>query len=359
MRTSTRPLLYLLAGAVALVLLIACANVTSLLVARSVSRRRETAVRAAVGASRSRLVRQWLTESVLLALVGGLCALLLGGVRRLHLAGIPPRLPSTSITACSRSSLPWPPPAGLPLGTGAHPPHAARRHHLGASRRGRLAVATGIRAARWRRAFVVFQVAMSLMLLVGAGLFLRTLRNAHAIDLGYSIDATMVADINLDGTRLQPGSRSGGLPADPRRLQAAPGVAAAGAARVTVLSGGARTVSISVDGQRIREDGTNGLDVRVNVVSDGYLRALGIPVVRGRDFTARRWPRVGASRDRHEPLAARLWPGLEPLGKTIGDGEDTASVVGVVPDTVYVSAIERNRHFSACRWRRTTWSRRD
>jgi len=109
-----------------------------------------------------------------------------------------------------------------------------------------------------------------------------------------------------------------------------------------VLSGGARTVSISLDGQRIREDGTNGLDVRLNVVSDGYLPALGIPVVRGRDFTPDDGPSSVPVAIVSESLAARLWPGLEPLGRTIGDGEDTASVVGVVPDTVYVSALERN-----------------
>ena len=103
---------------------------------------------------------------------------------------------------------------------------------------------------------------------------------------------------------------------------AAPGVAAAGAARVTVLSGGARTVSISVDGQRIREDGANGLDVRLNVVSDGYLRALGIPIARGRDFTPDDGPASVPVAIVSESLAARLWPGLEPLGKIIGDGEE-------------------------------------
>jgi predicted permease len=152
----------------------------------------------------------------------------------------------------------------------------------------------------------------------------------------------MVADINLD---VRGYSQEAGMAVYRQildRLQAVPGVAAAGAARVTVLSGGARTVSISVDGQRIREDGANGLDVRTNVVSDGYLRALGIPILRGRDFTRDDGPASVPVAIVSESLAARLWPGLEPLGQTLGDGEDTASVVGVVPDTVYLSAVERN-----------------
>ena len=342
-RTSTRPMLYLLAGAVALVLLIACANVTSLLVARSVSRRRETAVRAAVGASRARLVRQWLTESVLLALVGGLCGLLLArwGAPLLHLAGIPVEIALDVNSRVLAFTFAVAAASGILSGL-APVLHTLRSDTISALRDEGGSVATGVRAARWRRAFVVFQVAVSLMLLVGAGLFLRTLRNAHAIDLGYSIDATMVADINLD---VRGYSQEAGLAVYRQildRLQAAPGVAAAGAARVTVLSGGARTVSISVDGQRIREDGANGLDVRLNVVSDGYLRALGIPIARGRDFTADDGPASVPVAIVSESLAARLWPGLEPLGRIIGDGEDTASVVGVVPDTVYVSAIERN-----------------
>jgi predicted permease len=342
-RASTRPMLYLLAVAVTLVLLIACANVTSLLVARSVSRRRETAVRAAVGASRSRLIRQWLTESLLLALLGGCCGLLLArwGAPLLHLAGIPAEialdvnyrvLAFTFVVAAASGLL-----SGL-----APVLHTLRGDTISALRDEGGAVATGIRAARWRRAFVVVQVAMSLMLLVGAGLFLRTLRNANAIDLGYGIDSTMVADINLD---VRGYSQEAGLAVYRQildRLQAAPGVAAAGAARVTVLSGGARTVTISVDGQRIREDAANGLDVRVNVVSDGYLGALGIPILRGRDFARADGLASAPVAIVSESLAARLWPGMEPLGKIIGDGEDTASVVGVVPDTVYVSAVERN-----------------
>ena len=310
MRTSARPLLYLLAASVALVLLIACANVTSLLVARSVSRRRETAVRAAVGAGTGRLIRQWLTESVLVAAIGGLCGLLLArwGAPFLHLAGIPPEIDLEVNLSVLLFALAVAAASGVLSGL-APVLHTLRSDTISALRDEGGAVATGIRAVRWRRAFVVFQVAVSLMLLVGAGLFLRTLQNAYAIDLGYRLDSTMVADINLDVRGYT--QESGGLVYRQilERLRSAPGVAAAGAARVTVLSGGARTVSVSLDGQRIREDQGNNLDVRVNVISDGYLQALGIPLLRGRDFTAADGPDAMGVAIVSQSLATRLWPG--------------------------------------------------
>ena len=337
MRTSTRPLLYLLSVSVALVLLIACANVTSLLVARSVSRRRETAVRAAVGASRSRLVRQWLTESVLLALARRPLRAAAGAV---GCAAAPPRRDSRRDRPrrqLSRPALRLRRGRASGLLSGLAPVlHTLRGDTISALRDEGGAVATGIRAARWRRAFVVFQVAMSLMLLVGAGLFLRTLRNAHAIDLGYSIDSTMVADVNLD---VRGYSQEAGLAVYRQildRLQAAPGVAAAGAARVTVLSGGARTVSISLDGQRIREDGANGLDVRLNVVSDGYLQCArhsrSCAAATSRPAMApRRCPwRSSASRSRRG-----CGPATSRSASRSATAKTPRSVVGVVPDTVY------------------------
>jgi putative ABC transport system permease protein len=341
-RASTRPLLYLLAVSVGLVLLIACANVTSLLVARSVSRRRETAVRAAVGASATRLVRQWLTESMLLAMLGGWCGVLLArwGAPLLHLAGIPATVSLAVNVRVLLFSFAVAAAAGVLSGL-APILHTLREDTIAALRDEGGAVATGVRAARWRRAFVVFQVAVSLMLLVGAGLFLRTLRNAHAVALGYQIDSTMVADINLDvrGYSQEAGSAVYRQILD--RLQSAPGVVSAGAARVTVLSGGARTVSISLDGLRIREDLTNNLDVRVNVISDGYLQSLGIPVLRGRDFTAADGAASMPVAIVSQSLAARLWPGQDPIGKPVGDGTIKNTVVGVVPDTVYRNALER------------------
>jgi putative ABC transport system permease protein len=203
------------------------------------------------------------------------------------------------------------------------------------------AVATGSYAARMRRTFVVFQVAVSLMLLVGAGLFLRTLQKAHAVDLGYRIDSTMVADINLD---VRGYSQEDGRVAYSQilsRLREIPGVEAAGAARVTVLSGGARTVSVSVDGRPLARDDSNAMDVRVNIISDGYLRALGIPLLLGRDFSSaddQDAPRVAiVSRS----LATRLWPNQDPIGKTLYGGQPV-TVIGVVADTVYRSALERD-----------------
>jgi predicted permease len=341
-RTSSRPLLYMLAASVVLVLLIACANVTSLLVARSVSRRRETAVRAAVGAGTGRLVRQWLTESVLLAIIGGLCGLLLArwGAPILYLAGVPPEIDLAVNVRVLLFALGVAAASGVISGL-APVLDTLRSDTIAALRDEGGAVATGIRAQRWRRVFVVFQVAVSLMLLVGAGLFLRTLQNAYAVDLGYRIDSTMVADINLDVRGYSQEAGGEVYRQVLERLRSAPGVTAAGAARVTVLSGGARTVSVSLDGQRIREDLGNNLDVRLNVISDGYLQALGIPLLRGRDFTPGDGPASMRVAIVSQSLAARLWPGQDAIGRAIGDGVTTRTVVGIVPDTVYRDALER------------------
>jgi predicted permease len=179
------------------------------------------------------------------------------------------------------------------------------------------------------------------MLLVGAGLFLRTLRNAHAVDLGYRLESTMVADINLDVRGYSQEAGAGIYTRILDRLRTMPGVAAAGAARVTVLSGGARTMSLPIDGRPLTQDGSNGFDVRVNVVSVGYLDALGISLLRGRDFTPADDPKAPPVAIISQSLANKLWPGQDPLNRTLGTGTKH-TVIGVVPDTVYRSAIERD-----------------
>jgi putative ABC transport system permease protein len=342
-RAAARPLLGMLGASVALVLLIACANVASLLLARAVSRRREVAVRLAIGARRARLVRQWLTESLVLSLLGAAGGILLSlwCAPALHQLGIPssvnlglnPRILFFSLAVAAGS--------GLLFGI-APVIQTLRDDTLGALRDEGGAVATGIKAARLRRAFVVVQVALSLMLLVGAGLFLRTLQNAHRVDLGYRVGNMLLTDINLDVRGYSAESGQAFYRQLLERVNGIPGVTAAGAARVTVLSGSARSSVISTDGRPVDQSGNNGLTVRANVITPRYLSAMGIPIQRGRDFTAADTSSSARVAIVSRSLAEKLWPGSDPIGKPLVAGSGRLQVVGVVPDAVYASAVERN-----------------
>jgi predicted permease len=342
-RTSTRPMLRLLGAAVVLVLLIACANVGSLLLARAVSRRREVAVRMAVGAGRARLIRQWLAESVLLAVLGSAAALLIAwwGTPLLYTLGIPETVDLSLNLRVLGFTLVVAVGSGVLFGL-APVVQTLRKDTITALRDEGGAVATGARAARMRGAFVVLQVALSVVLLVGAGLFLRTLKNAYGVDLGYDVDRVVVGDINLD---VRGYSQQAGVVAYEQilsRIEAIPGVMAAGAARVTVLSGGARTTNISTDGRPIQEDGSNAITTRVNVVSHRYLDALNVPILRGRNFAETDRPGTPRVTIVSDSFARRMWPNQDPIGKTVGYGNPSLQVIGVVPDTVYRSAIERD-----------------
>ena len=281
LRVTTRPILRQLTGVVAIVLLVACVNVASLLLARAASRGREVAVRVAVGASRRRLVRQWLAESVLLALLGSVGALLIAwsGMPLLHAFVIPetvdvsvnPRVLGFTFVIAIGS--------GLLFGL-APVSQSLRRDTIAALREEGGAVATGARAARLRGAFVILQVALSVVLLVGAGLFLRTLNNAYSVDLPYQVDQTLVASLNL-GVRGY--SQEAGVAAYEQilsRVEALPGVIAAGAARVTVLGGGRRSMAVSSDGRPIQQDNSNAVGIRANIVSHRYLEAMNIRILR-------------------------------------------------------------------------------
>ena len=202
-RTSERPLLRLLSGAVLLVLLIACANVAGLLSVRAVSRRREVAVRIAVGAGRARLVRQWLTESVVLALLGSFGGLLLAwwGAPLLYQVGLPSTVEVAMNGRVFLFTLVVAVASGILFGL-APVVQTFRRDTVAALRDQGGAVAGSASASRWRGGFVVLQVALSLMLLIGAGLFLRTLRNATAVDLGYDVDRVLLAESEPGCSRL-------------------------------------------------------------------------------------------------------------------------------------------------------------
>jgi predicted permease len=342
-RAATRPLLTVLGISVVLVLLIACANIASLLAARAVSRTREVAVRMAVGADRGRLIRQWLTESILLALMGSAGALVVawGATPLLYRFGVPESVSLGLNTRVFLFTLAAGAGCGVLFGL-APVVQVLRRDTLAALRDEGGTIASGVRAARMRSVFVVVQVALSLMLLVGAGLFLRTLQNAYAVDLGYRLDGTLVANINLDVRGYSQPAGQAVYSQLLERVNALPGVSAAGASRVPVLTGGARTGTLSVDGRPVAPDGSNGLNVRINVVSDRYFETMGIPIVLGRRFSpsdAGTAPRVAVI---SRQLADRLWPGQDPLGRSLTYAPPALTVIGVVPDTAYSSAVERN-----------------
>jgi len=210
-------------------------------------------------------------------------------------------------------------------------------------------VAAGARAARMRGAFVVMQVAVSLVLVVGAGLLLRTLNNVYSVDLGYQIDRVLVASLNLQARGYFEGGPRGsdaGLAVYEQilsRVEALPGVLAASAARMTVLSGGARSTAVSTDGRPLTKDNSNAMGVRANVVSHRYFDTMQIPVLRGRAFDASDGPGTARVSVVTKALADRAWPNEEPIGKIFWDERQQFQVVGVVPDTVYTSTVEREK----------------
>jgi putative ABC transport system permease protein len=339
-RRDTRPLLRLLTVAVVLVLLIACANVASLLLARAVTRRREVAVRVALGASRGQLVRQWLTEALLFGLLGAMGALVVAywGIPILYGFGIPEGVDLGLNVRVLTFTLALGAVAGLVFGL-APVLQLIRPDTIAALRDEGGVVVTGVRAARARSAFVVVQVSLSLVLLVGAGLFLQTLLRAYAVNLGYRVDRMLIGTIE-PGNRYTAASGAA-LYADVlQRLNAVPGVISAGAARVTVLSGATRTMPVSADGQPMQPDRSNVIPVRVNVVSDQYLDAMGIPLLMGRNFQTTDVPTSPQVAIVSRSLVDRLWPNADPVGRTLMAASPLV-IVGVVPDTVYRSTTDR------------------
>jgi predicted permease len=340
-RTDARPLLLALSVAVLLVLLIACANVSALLIVRALTRQKDVAVRLALGASRGRLVRQWLTESILLALLGAAGALIVAwwAAPLFYGLGLPESVDVSLNVRVLTFTLIAAVTSGLFFGC-ISVLQALRRDPIATLRDESRGATAGRRALRLRSTFVVVQVALSLVLLVGAALFLRTLQNAYGVDLGYETDQTLLTEINLDvrGYTQNAGQLAYAQILD--RIREIPGVAAAAAARVVVLSGGARSTSISTDGQPVERGGGNAITVRTNVVSHGYLETLGIPILRGRDFAASDHASSPPVAVISRSLAGRLWPGMDPIGQTLVRVGSTYEVIGVVPDTVYTTPVE-------------------
>jgi predicted permease len=339
--------LRILQGAVLLVLAIACANLANLLLVRGAGRRREFAVRASLGAARGRIVRQLVTESAVLSLFGGL-----GGVAVAYWSSN--LLEALPVVAGFSAGLALAPDgrvlafalaASIVTGVafGVAPAVHAARQDLAADLR---SAGQGERpgAARLRHVLVASQVALSLVLLVAAGLFIRTLRNAYAIDPGFAADDVVVAriDLELQGYEADRGRQ---FQEDlERRLAALPGVRAASLALNLPFAGGWDT-RILAEGSTTQD--AEGYRTDRNSVTPDYFGTMGIAIVRGRGFTG--GDRPGATRVAvvNEAVAERLWPGQDPLGRRFVQGaggtDDPLTVVGIARDAKYRSLFEERR----------------
>jgi len=336
-----RQTLVILLGVVGLVLLIACANVANLLLSRAVTRRREIAIRTALGAGRLRIVRQLLTESMLLSLVGGVLGLALAwGLVRLLVAASPEQLPRVQEIALDLRVLLFTLGVSLLTGLlfGLAPALAATRHSLGhflkeAGRGG----AEGLAHNRLRGVLVVTEVAFSLVLLVCAGLLGRSFVRMLEVNPGFRPDHMVTMWMNFTSANYAPKGRpTQFLEQLIPRAAALPGVEGVAISNDLPLEGDDTTTGLSdVEGRAPFPRGQQPL-VGVHAVNPGYFRSMGIPQLRGREFSASDNANSTPVVIINQKLAETLWPGQDALGKHFHlMGDKQSEVVGVVGNVLH------------------------
>jgi predicted permease len=337
-----RPILLVLVGAVALVLLLACANVATMLLARSSVRRREMALRAAIGASRARTLRQLLTESLVLAAAGGAAGVALGawGLRVL-IALAPPELPRLADVRVDPAVLLVTLSASLLTGVifGLAPALQGSAARLQDALKEGGGAGTGRETGWLRRVLVGAEVAIALVLLVGAGLMVRSLLALQSIDPGFDPRGVVAMEVSVAGTpQAASGRRLVLYPQILERLRALPGVRAAGAINHLPIAGDSWGFPYRVEGRPVPRPGESPVAI-YRAVLPGYFAAMRLPILRGRDVAASDGPDAPGIVLVNEFLAKRVWPGEDPIGKRLAfDGTDDApawvTVVGVVKNDV-------------------------
>ena len=338
-----RPLLILL-GAVCFVLLIACANVANLLLTRAASRQRELAIRAALGAARGRLVRQLLTESVLLGLLGGAAGLVLAALSTDLLQTLAPaELPRLSDIGIDRQVLAYA--AGASVFTsllfGLLPAlHASRRDSGGHLKEGGRMGTDGRRGGRVRAALAVGELAIALVLLVGAGLLVRSFIALNSEDPGFATRGVLALRLNLPSASYgEPARITGFYEQLVERLDALPGVESAAAGSSLLLSRLPASAGISIEGRPPLPATARDIPVPYDSVTPEYFSTLQIPLRKGRMFT-----RADAAQSQpvvmvNDTFVRRFFPSEDPLGRRVTfdnpskPGTRWQTIVGVVADT--------------------------
>jgi putative ABC transport system permease protein len=334
--------LNVLLGVTGLVLLTACANLANLMLARATAREREVAVRLAIGASRRRIVRQMLSESLLIAAIGSMAGMLIAQWFSRSMVAL---LDSDSNPLFIDLSLDWRVfafTAGVALTAclvfGLAPAISATRTSLGitlkADGRGSM---DGRERFSVRRALVVVQVALSLVLVVGALLFARSLRNLTTMDPGFRQDGVLTATLDYRKANVPEPNRAELTRRIVERLRAVPGVRGVSQTFLTPVDGNFWNERVLVGGVRHRDS------VNFNAVGPGYFDILGIRLIAGRDFDARDTPESPRVAIVSESFARALFPGRDAIGQSFdvetrpGQPRRTFQVVGIANDTKYTS----------------------
>jgi putative ABC transport system permease protein len=338
-----RPALLVLSGAVGFVLLIACANVANLLLARGAARQREMAIRTALGAGRMRVMRQLLTESVVLCVLGGALGLLAARWGLDVLLALSP----LDLVDLGRVYLSYPVLAFTALVSlataivcGFAPAFEGSRAEVQeALKDGARQAGTGVRHRRMRQAFVVAEIALAVVLLVGAGLMMRSFGALRGVNPGFTAQNVLTGRVTIPVARYQTDETRvaffGNLVA---RLATLPGVEAAGAISFLPLAGPGAATGFTIVGQPPALPGQQFVtDVRV--CDDGYFRALKVPLLRGRLFTEREMREKSDVVVVNEALVRRYFRNEEPIGKRLvinmTDADVPTEIVGVVGDLKY------------------------
>jgi putative ABC transport system permease protein len=355
LQRDTREPLLVLMGMVGLVLLIACANVANLLMARGAARQREIAIRMAVGAGRFRLVRQFLVESLLLSLIGGGVGLLVAAWTISGLvAAIPqgfgasglspqldPRLLAFNFTLAIVTGIVF----------GLVPALRATRLNLeGTLREQGSSVSGSLGQVRFRKGLVVSQIVLTTVLLVGAGLFARSLNNLSRLDLGLRADQLIEFSIEPQLNGYSPERTVAFFDELHARLAALPGVEAVSEAEIPVFTDSTAGSNITAEGYQAQGD-DDDTHVNHNTVGANYFSTMGIPLVRGREFTTAdtaNSPKVAVI---NETMARRFFADREPVGSRFAFGggdkiKPDIQIIGVVKDSKNSNVRERETPFA-------------
>jgi putative ABC transport system permease protein len=328
-----RALLVILA-AVGFVLLIACANVANLLLARGATRQKEIAIRTALGAGRWRVARQLFTESLLLSFTGGALGLLLGfwGIDLL-LAISPDNIPRAQEIRPDYLVLAFTFVITLITGVifGLAPALQISKPDLNEflkeSGRG---TSGSLRRNRLRSIFVVSEVALSLVLLIGAGLMIKSFIRLSRVDLGFNPDNVLSVSVSLSGSKYREGQpRVSFFEQARHNIAALPGIQSVGMVAGLPLAGGIGSRYFGVEGRPPQPPG-QGYNANTNVISPDYFRTMGIPFIRGRDFAERDVTGQPQVMIINEELARRFFPDEDPLGKRIVlSGNSIWTIIGI------------------------------